>query len=327
MPQENNRRLWMFKTMVVSREFELAIKAAYLEGKQPVFNMAKGPIPGEMHLSNGQEPCAVGICAHLRPTDTVTSTHRPHHVAIAKGVDIVRMAAEIFGRQEGLSGGRGGHMHLFDPAVNFCCSGIIAQGMGPAVGAAMAAKLTGRDDVAVSYIGEGAANQGAFHEALNLAAVWKAPVVFVIEDNAWGISVAKGISTAVPNNSARAASYGIPGVHIPGNDPDVIWEEAGKAIQRARMGAGPTLIEIETVRLEGHFMGDAEGYRSAEEMAGLAQRDAIPLYRARLEAEGVATDLLDDLERQARQEVADAIAFARAGTAPTAEQALEKVFA
>ena len=141
MPQENNRRLWMFKTMVVSREFELAIKAAYLEGKQPVFNMAKGPIPGEMHLSNGQEPCAVGICAHLRPTDTVTSTHRPDHVAIAKGVDIVRMAAEIFGRQEGLSGGRGGHMHLFDPAVNFCCSGIIAQGMGPAVGAAMAAKL------------------------------------------------------------------------------------------------------------------------------------------------------------------------------------------
>ncbi len=316
----------MFKTMVKSREFELAIKAAYLEGKQPIFNMAKGPIPGEMHLSNGQEPCAVGVCAHLRPSDAVTSTHRPHHVAIAKGVDLDRMAAEIFGRQEGLSGGRGGHMHLFDAAVNFCCSGIIAQGMGPAVGAAMAAKLTGRDDVAVSFIGEGAANQGAFHEALNLAAVWKAPVIFVIEDNAWGISVAKGASTAIPKNSDRAAAYGIPGVHIGANDPDLIWEEAGRAIQRARDGGGPTLIEIETVRLEGHFMGDAEGYRSSEEMAGLAARDAILIYRARLEGEGVSTTVLDGLEADARQEVATAIAFARQSSPPTAEQAFEKVF-
>jgi pyruvate dehydrogenase E1 component alpha subunit len=256
----------------------------------------------------------------------VTSTHRPHHVAIAKGVDLNRMAAEIFGRQEGFSGGRGGHMHLFDPAVNFCCSGIIAQGMGPAVGAAMAAKLAGRDDVAVSFIGEGAANQGAFHESLNLAAVWKAPVVFVIEDNAWGISVGKVASTAIPRNSERAAAYGIPGVHIPANDPDLIWEEAGKAIRRAREGGGPTLIEIETVRLEGHFMGDAEGYRSEEEMQGLAARDAILIYRARLKADGVAADLLDCMEDEAKQEVATAIAFARAGTAPTAEQALEKVF-
>ena len=175
MKPDNQTRLWMYKTMVASREFEVAIKAAYLEGKQPVFNMARGPIPGEMHLSNGQEPCAVGVCSHLKPTDTVTSTHRPHHVAIAKGVNLDAMAAEIFGRKTGLSGGRGGHMHLFDARVNFCCSGIIAQGMGPAVGAAMAAKLRGRHDVAVSYIGEGAANQGAFHEALNLAALWKAP--------------------------------------------------------------------------------------------------------------------------------------------------------
>jgi len=326
MGRENSSRLWMFKTMVRAREFELAIKSAYLEGKQPIFNMAKGPIPGEMHLSNGQEPCAVGVCAHLRAGDAVTSTHRPHHVAIAKGVDLNAMAAEIFGRQEGLSGGRGGHMHLFDPAVNFCCSGIIAQGMGPAVGAAMAAKLGGTDNVAVSYIGEGAANQGAFHESLNLAAVWKAPVVFVIEDNDWGISVAKGASTAISCNSERAAAYGMPGVHVPGNDPDLIWEEAGKAIQRAREGGGPTLIEIETVRLEGHFMGDAEGYRSEDEMQGLAARDPITLYRARLEEEGVVRGILDGLAEEARQEVAAAIAFARAGTAPTAEQAFEKIF-
>jgi len=159
VPQNRDDRLWMYQTMVKSRHFEASIKPAYFEGKQPVFNMAKGPIPGEMHLSDGQEPCAVGVCAHLFDTDTVTSTHRPHHVAIAKGVNLNAMAAEIFGKKAGLSGGRGGHMHLFDAEKNFCCSGIIAQGMGPAVGAALAAKLKGTNAVAVSFIGAGAANQ------------------------------------------------------------------------------------------------------------------------------------------------------------------------
>lgn len=324
---ENSARLWMYKTMVKSREYELAIKAAYLEGKQPVFNMARGPIPGEMHLSNGQEPCAVGVCAHLRSTDTVTATHRPHHVAIAKGVDLNRMTAEIFGRQTGLSGGRGGHMHLFDAKVNFCCSGIIAQGMGPAVGAAMAAKLRGTRDVAVSFIGDGAANQGAFHEALNLAAIWQAPVVFVIEDNAYGISVAKRDCTAIARNSDRAAAYGMPGHHVPGNDPDSIWEIAGHAIERAREGGGPSLIEIETVRLEGHFMGDAEGYRPDAEKAALSSRDPIPFYRKRLEEEGVETARLDDLEADARTDVEAALAYARGSATPTAAQAFERVFA
>ena len=327
MPRENSQRLWMYKKMVQSREFELAVKAAYLEGKQPVFNMARGPIPGEMHLSNGQEPCAVGVCAHLTPSDTVTSTHRPHHVAIAKGVDLNAMAAEIFGRTTGLSGGRGGHMHLFDTRVNFCCSGIIAQGMGPAVGAAMASKLRGRRDVAVSFIGEGAANQGAFHESLNLAAVWKAPVVFVIEDNAWGISVAKSLCTAIEHNSERAAAYGIPGVRVANNDPDVIFEAAGAAIERARAGGGPTLIDIETVRLEGHFMGDAEGYRPAEEKGGLAGRDPIPLYRGRLASEGVAAADLDALESEAKELVQHAIAFARQSPEPAADEAFAHVFA
>src|SRR5688572_29128942 len=171
MKPDAARRLWMYSTMVKSRHFEGLIKQAYLEGKQPLFNMAKGPIPGEMHLSDGQEPCAVGVCAHLQPEDGVTATHRPHHVAIAKGVDLRRMAAEIFGKSAGLSGGRGGHMHLFDAHVNFCCSGIIAQGMGPAVGMALAAKMRGTQSVAVAFIGEGAANQGAFHEEIGRAHV------------------------------------------------------------------------------------------------------------------------------------------------------------
>jgi TPP-dependent pyruvate/acetoin dehydrogenase alpha subunit len=323
---DRKQQSWMYLTMVKSRAFEAAIKLAYLEGKQPLFNMAKGPIPGEMHLSDGQEPCAVGVCAHLRADDAVTATHRPHHIAIAKGVDLNAMTAEIFGRASGLSGGRGGHMHLFDPRVNFCCSGIIAQGMGPAVGAALAAKLRGNDAVGVSFIGEGAANQGAFHESLNLAAIWKVPVVFVIEDNAYGISVAKRDSTAVERNAVRAQSYGMPGVFIPGNDADAIFSAAGEAVQRAREGGGPTLLEIETCRLEGHFMGDAEQYRPQGEVEQLKTVDPIVIYRRRLLDQGVSAAELDAGEARVRDEVAAAFAFARAASTPAVLTAYEKVF-
>jgi acetoin:2,6-dichlorophenolindophenol oxidoreductase subunit alpha len=327
MQPDARQRLWMYRTMFKSRCYENAIKPAYLEGKQPLFNMAKGPIPGEMHLSSGQEPCAVGVCAHLRADDTVTATHRPHHVAIARNVNLRAMTAEIFGKRGGLAGGRGGHMHLFDPEVNFCCSGIIAQGMGPAVGAALAAKLRGSDAIAVSYIGEGAANQGAFHESLNLAALWQVPAVFAIEDNAWGISVAKNASTAVRRNAERAAAYGMPGVFVAGNDVDAIFAAAGAAIARARGGGGPTLIEIETDRLEGHFMGDGEQYRPAGELERLRARDPIPAYRARLLAAGHDAAELDAAEAAARAEVEDAFAFARKDVYPEAADALTAVFA
>jgi pyruvate dehydrogenase E1 component alpha subunit len=289
--------------------------------------MANGPIPGEMHLSDGQEPCAVGVCAHLQAQDTVTATHRPHHIAIAKGVNLDEMAAEIFGRRTGLSGGRGGHMHLFDARVSFCCSGIIAAGMGPAVGAALAAKLRGSRNVAVAFIGEGAANQGAFHESLNLAALWKVPAIFVIEDNAWSISVSKRSSTAIERNSDRAAAYGIAGLHVAGNDPDAIYAAAGEAIERARYGGGPSLIEIETWRLEGHFMGDAEGYRPAGEVDRLKSIDPIVRYRRRLLDSGLPASELDAEEAAARQAVESAIRFARKSAAPQAEEAYQHVFA
>ncbi|MEQ8559126.1 MAG: thiamine pyrophosphate-dependent dehydrogenase E1 component subunit alpha [Henriciella sp.] len=327
MEPTREQKLWMYQMMVASRHFEDLIKPAYFEGKQPVFNMAKGPLPGEMHLSDGQEPCAVGVCAHLRPSDAVTATHRPHHIAIAKGVDLKAMTSEIFGRANGLSGGRGGHMHLFDPRVNFCCSGIIAEGMGPAVGAAMAAKLRGTDDVAVSFIGEGAANQGAFHETLNLAAVWKAPVVFVIEDNAYGISVAKRQATAIERNADRAMAYGMPGAFVPDNDPEEIFEVAGTAIERARQGGGPSLIEIETIRLEGHFMGDAEGYRPEGEKTSLQEKDPITRYRARLENAGAAAGDLDALEEEARSRVSEAFNHARHSASPKPDDAFTTVFA
>jgi len=328
MHPSQEQKLWMYENMVVSRRFEEAIEQIYLEGKTPAFNMADGPIPGEMHLSNGQEPVAVGVCAHLSAEDAVTATHRPHHQAIAKGVDLKKMAAEILGKNTGLSGGRGGHMHLFDAHVNFACAGIIAQGCGPACGAALSRKIQGKPGVAVSFLGEGAANQGAFHEAMNLAALWKLPVLFVIEDNAWGISVSKADSTAVPRNDVRAAAYGMPGHYIEGNDPYAIFDVAGEAVKRARNGEGPTLIEIETYRLAGHFMGDAEGYRPEGEKEALFEKDPIPAMRRRLIADGDATDAeIDGIEARSQAKVDEAIAFARESAYAPGEDALSAVFA
>lgn len=327
MAVPDQTKLWMYKAMFLSRRFEETIEKIYLEGKTPAFNMANGPIPGEMHLSNGQEPVAVGVCAHLNAEDVVTATHRPHHQAIAKGVDLKRMTAEIFGKATGLSGGRGGHMHLFDPAVNFGCSGIIAQGMGPACGAALSRKMQNKPGVAVSFIGEGAVNQGAFHESLNLAAVWNLPVIFVVEDNAWGISVSKKDSTAVARNDVRAAAYDMPGYYIENNDPIAIYDIAGEAITRARAGGGPSLIEIETFRLAGHFMGDAEAYRPEGEKESLGSRDPIPAFRALLQSEGVTSTQLDELEASAESEVAEAISFAQDSDYAPVEDALTHVFA
>ncbi|WP_319799783.1 thiamine pyrophosphate-dependent dehydrogenase E1 component subunit alpha [Roseobacter weihaiensis] len=328
MSPSRDELLWMYENMVTSRRFEEAIAKIYFEGKTPVFNMANGTIPGEMHLSDGQEPVAVGVCAHLKEEDIVTATHRPHHQAIAKGVDLKRMAAEIFGKKTGLSGGRGGHMHIFDPDVNFACSGIIGQGMGPAAGAALSRVLQKKPGVAVAFIGEGAVNQGAFHETMNLAAVWKLPFICVIEDNAWGISVSKRESTAVERNDVRAAAYGVPGHYIEGNDPYKIYDIAGEAIARARAGEGPTLIEVETYRLAGHFMGDAEGYRPEGEKDGLFEADPIPKMRARLIADGDATEAaLDEIETKSQARVDEAIAFARESDDPAPEDALTSVFA
>lgn len=327
LPTES-QRIWMYRNMLISRYMEERIESIYMEGKKPVFNMANGPIPGEMHLSNGQEPCAVGVCAHLSAEDIVTATHRPHHIAVAKGVNLNKMMAEIFGKKTGLSGGRGGHMHLFDSTVNFACSGIIAQGMGPAVGAALSRKLQNKPGVAVAYIGEGAANQGAFHETLNLASVWNLPVIFVIEDNDWGISVAKSASTAVAKNSVRAAAYGMPGIHIEDNCPDQIFSATKEAIERARDGRGPSLIEIKTSRLAGHFMGDAEDYRPKGEKEQLVKEDPIPIYRQKLIDENIIT--IDDelaLVEETQQLVEQAITFARESEYPKPEEAMLHVFA
>jgi acetoin:2,6-dichlorophenolindophenol oxidoreductase subunit alpha len=317
----------VYLDMVTARIYEETLAEIYMEGKTPRFDIAAGTIPGEMHLAAGQEPCAAAVCIHLRDADTVTAPHRPHHVAIAKGVHLPEMTAEIFGKKTGLSGGRGGHMHLFDHRVNFACSGIVAQGCGPAVGAALASKMQGRDDVAVSYVGEGAANQGGFHESVNLAALWKLGVIFLIEDNAWAISVPKDASTSIERVADRAAAYGIPGVYVADNDTVTLLEVAGDAVARGRAGEGPTIIEVETFRFLGHFQGDAEVYRPADEVERLKERDPIPRFRAWLEAEGKATaEEADVLEEKARKRVEEAVEFARSSEFPEPEEALEKVF-
>jgi TPP-dependent pyruvate/acetoin dehydrogenase alpha subunit len=318
----------LHRQMVRARVFEETIQTVYLEGKTPVFDIAAGPIPGEMHLAAGQEPVAAGVCAHLRPSDAVTATHRPHHVALAHGMDMRKLAAEIFGKDTGLGHGKGGHMHLFDTETNFGCSGIIAEGLPTAVGAALAFKKQGRDDVAVSFFGEGAANQGAFHESLNLAALWQLPVLFVCEDNTWAISVPKDKATAIPNNSDRAGAYGIPGVLVTDNDVVAVYEAAGEAIARARRGGGPSLIEVETDRLLGHFEGDPQVYRAAEELEELQARDAIRRFEQQLAANDVMTsDETAEIWATARTEVDEAIEFARTSAYPDPSSALDHVFA
>jgi TPP-dependent pyruvate/acetoin dehydrogenase alpha subunit len=327
MIDEQTRRE-LLRQMTRARVFEEAMVGIYMEGKTPAFDIAAGPVPGEMHLAAGQEPVAAGVCAHLRRDDAVTATHRPHHIALAHGMDMNKMAAEIFGKETGLGHGKGGHMHLFDPETHFGCSGIIAEGMPTAVGQALAFTKQGKDNVAAAFFGEGAANQGAFHESLNLASLWKLPVIFVCEDNDWAISVPKDAATAIPNNSDRAAAYGMPGELVLDNDVEAVYDAAAAAVKRARAGEGPSLIEVKTDRLLGHFQGDAQVYRTAEEIAALEERDAIKRYQEKLiHDEVISADDAEQIWSASRAEVDAAVEFARTSPYPAPESALTGVFA
>ena len=324
-PPDPATRLDLYRTMVLARTFEEAILREYHADKGPGFDIGKGLVPGEMHLAAGQEPVAAGVCAHLTADDAVTATHRPHHFAIAHGVDLDRMTAEIFGRETGLGHGRGGHMHLFDPAVHFSCSGIIAEGYPPALGQAFAFRQQGTDRVAVAVTGEGAANQGAFHESLNLAALWKLPVVFVIEDNDWGISVPRAASTSVASNAVRGAAYDMPAERVEDNAVEAVYDAAGRAVARARAGEGPTLLEVHTLRLWGHFVGDAQGYRP--DLKDVPGHDPIPTYEQTLREAGVLDDaLVSQVAQEALARVDTAITFAKQSPLPDPSDATAYVF-
>ncbi len=316
----------MYENMVTARQYEERLQEEYMAGKQPAFDISAGPIPGELHLAAGHEAAGAGVCQHLRDDDTVTAPHRPHHIAIAKGVDLKRMTAEIFGRESGLSGGKGGHMHLFDPDVNFACSGIIAEGCPPAVGAGLAAKKRNTDSVAVAFLGEGAIDQGAFLESLNLASVQNLPVVFVVEDNDWAISMPKERVTDVENGAQRADGFGLTGTRVDADDAVAVSDAAREAIGRARDGNGPTLLEVQVHRRMGHFMGDPEAYRPDEDKAAAEQRDSIERLEADLRAHGVDDEEIDDLRSRAHDRVEEAIEWAKDQPEPDPDDAYEDVF-
>ncbi len=318
----------IYSTMIKSRKYEEKLRDIYLSDKKPLFSIAAGKIPGEMHLSAGQEPSAAWMSVLLRDDDFVYGTHRPHHTAISKGVDLNRMTAEIMGKHGGLSKGKGGHMHIFDTKVNFACAGIVGSSFPPALGAALASKLDGNDSIAVAYGGDGSLNQGMFLESLNLASLWKLPVIFVIENNDWAISVETKDSTPLENDAIRAKGFGLPGVHIKDNDPVKMYEAAEKAVKRARSGEGPTLISIDTYRYYGHFEGDPEVYRPKNQVKELLAKDPIKIMGAELIEKGIITKDEDDrINNSAMEEINQAFAFAENSPLPIGDDAMDDIYA
>ena len=296
------------KRMYLIRRFEEGAEEAYM----------RGLIHGTMHLSIGQEASAVGATMALRPSDFITSTHRGHGHCIGKGADPKLMFAEFFGKEEGYCRGRGGSMHIADVASgNLGANGIVGGGIPIAVGAALSLKKQKRDNVVICFFGDGATNEGAFHEALNMAAIWKLPVIFVCENNKYGMSVSTERSMAVPNVADRASAYGMNGVIVDGNAVADVAEAVLSAAADARAGKGPTLIECKTYRTRGHSRSDRNRYRTKEEIEEWKSRDPIPLFEADLLTHDIATpDEITAIRAEAEAEIAAGIEFARNGTDP-----------
>jgi len=306
-------------TMWTTRRFEEAVDDLF----------ARGLMHGTMHLSIGQEASATGACMALRDDDAITSTHRGHGHCIGKGADLTRMMAELLAKETGYCRGRGGSMHIADVATgNLGANGIVGGGIPIAAGAALAYQLRGEDHVVACFFGDGATNEGAFHEAVNLAAIWKLPVVFICENNKYGMSFSTEKSMAVDTIAERASAYGIPGVGVDGNDVAAVYDVVHAAVERARAGDGPTLVESLTYRHKGHSKSDKNLYRTREEISEWRDKDPI------LQFEGVVRErgLLSDEEIQAvRTEAMESIrnAVRTANAAPDADPSdlLDAVFA
>jgi pyruvate dehydrogenase E1 component alpha subunit len=283
---------------------------------------------GTMHLSIGQEAVATGVCAALRQSDFITSTHRGHSHCIAKGADLTRMMAELLAKQTGYCRGRGGSMHIADAKTgNLGANGIVAGGIPIATGAALAQKMRGTDSVVVSFFGDGATNEGAFHEALNLASVWNLPVVFVCENNKYGMSFSTAKSMRVERISERAASYAIPGVSVDGNDVDAVYEAAKAAVDRARSGGGPTLIECVTYRHKGHSKSDKNLYRTKEEIEFWKTKDPVGVFETKLIEKGLLTkEQVDQITENVRNEIRNAIQEASAAPDSDPAELMASVF-
>jgi len=288
-----------------------------------------GLIMGACHTYIGEEAIASGVCAHLRPNDAVFSTHRGHGHALAKGVSVRQVMAELFGRVTGCSQGRGGSMHLFSPEVGMMgTSGIVGPCILQATGAGYSFKLLKTDQVGVAFFGDGASNNGAFHEGLNLASIWDLPVLFVCENNLYATEVPLSVAGGNPNIAERAVAYGMPGIAVDGNDVLAVYEAAGEAIARARSGGGPTLIEGKTYRTRPHAEGMRDGsYRTQEEIDTWKARDPLKLYRERLLAEEVANvDEFEAIEVQVKGIVEEAFEFSKNSPWPDPETVLDHIF-
>ena len=298
-------------TMWTIRRFEEAVDELF----------ARGLLYGTMHLSIGQEASATGACLALRDDDVITSTHRGHGHCIAKGADLGRMMAELLARDSGYCRGRGGSMHIADVSKgNLGANGIVAGGLPIAVGAGLALKLQGTDRVALSFFGDGATSEGAFHESVNLAAIWDLPVVFVCENNHYGMSMSVEEVSRLERVADRAAGYGIPGVTVDGNDVQAVHDAATEAVATARAGRGPTLIEAITYRWKGHSKSDQNLYRTREEIESWRQRDPIDRFeQAILEAKTLDEDEIRRIRDQARDAVRDAVRTGRSGPPPSTD--------
>jgi TPP-dependent pyruvate/acetoin dehydrogenase alpha subunit len=310
----------LYERMLLIRRFEERVADLF----------AKGKLPGFVHLYIGQEAVAVGVCSVLRDEDFITSTHRGHGHTIAKGGDVSRMMAELYGRSTGYCKGKGGSMHITDMSVGMLgANGIVAGGIPIAVGAAYgAAKIRETDQVAVAFFGDGASNEGPFHEACNMAAAWSLPVVFACENNLYGVGTRLGRVSASEDVVARASAYGMPGVTVDGNDVVAVREAATEAVARARAGQGPTLLECKTWRHKGHFEGENPNYWDEDERQRWLTQDPIQKYATKLIDAGIVTQgELDELDGVIQGRIDAAVNFAETSPDPAPEDALVDVFA
>mgnify|MGYP000916190026 CR=1 FL=1 len=318
MDLSREKLIHMYKTMKRIREFEN--KAGEL--------FAEGSIPGFVHLYIGEEAVATGVCANLKDSDFITSTHRGHGHIVAKGGDLKYMFAELFGKATGYCKGKGGSMHIADADKGILgANGIVGAGHNIAVGAGLTAKYKGADQVCVCFFGDGSTNQGTFHESLNLASIWKLPVIFVCENNLYGISMHQSRHQAIQDVADRAVAYNIPGVVVDGNDVLAVYETAKEAIERARNGQGPTLIECKTYRHRGHFEGDPVVYRDEEEVKEWLAKDPIPrLINYMLDNDIVTEEDIKKIDEEVDAEIKEAIKFAEESPYPPLEAAVEDIY-
>jgi pyruvate dehydrogenase E1 component alpha subunit len=309
----------MYRKMLEIRFFEEKVFELY----------GQNLVPGTIHLYAGEEAVAVGVCSALEKEDYITSTHRGHGHCIAKGADLKRTMAEILGKKTGYCKGKGGSMHIADFKIGMLgATAVVGAGLPIAVGAGLSTKLRGTDQVVACFFGEGASNQGTFHESINMTSIWKLPVIFVCENNLYAMGTRQSRVMAIENVADRATAYGIPGVVVDGNDVLAVYEATQKAVERARKGEGPTLIECKTYRLKGHSRVDSAKYRPKEEVEEWLAKDPIKRFKEKLLQTNAMTESeIQQIEKEVSDDIEEAVKFALESPYPAPEEALEDVYA